>query len=81
LKSGEAGALRLCRSWKSGGMKLRRSWRHTRCSGTLGNARPNRSHRKHVIKCPKTRYQSPDPKNTLPSTRKHKTRYHVIFGT
>jgi hypothetical protein len=48
-------------------------------SGTLGNVQPNQSHRKHVIKRPKTRYQAPDPKNTLPSTRKHKTHHQKPF--
>jgi hypothetical protein len=35
-------------------LELWRSWRHIRCSGTLGNVRPNHSHRKHGTKRPKT---------------------------
>ena len=32
-----------------------------------------------LFKRPKTRYQAPDPKNTLPSTRKHKTHHQKPF--
>jgi hypothetical protein len=45
LKSGEAGALLLWRRWKSGGVGALEKLEAYRCSGTLGNVRPNQSHR------------------------------------
>ena len=59
--------LEVWRSWSSAApqeLDVWRSWnseelKHIRCSGTLGNVRPNQSHRKHVIKRPKTCHRAP----------------------
>ena len=53
-------------------LELWRSWRHIRCSGTLGNVRPNPSHRKHVTK----------PLENMSQSTKHliSVKFDTFFG-